>query len=273
MKSLPLYFSIFLALSAVAVAQSSTHDQLLLVSGRRVHVLIAGQGRPAVIFESGFTVGLNEWKSVQPNIASSVTTLSYDRAGLGKSDSGVLPRTPDQIAHDLRTMLRTAQVPPPYILVGHSAGGLYILSFARLFPNEVKGLVFLDAVFAPYLSWLKAHDSQSWNTVEKGVVGPASPGVHAQWAGLIQSMNSRLKLGHFRVPVIVVASDQPTPPFKPQSDVEEWMRVQGEFVAAMPQGRLIVTHGSHEIPEQQPQLTVRVIRQIMQDVEKEGQGP
>jgi pimeloyl-ACP methyl ester carboxylesterase len=228
-----------------------------------------GRGEPTVIFESGFTVGLQDWAKVQSEIAKTHATMSYDRAGLGRSDLGGDPRTADQIAHDLHAALRAARLHPPYVLVGHSAGGLYIQSFAHLYSKEVRGLVFLDAVLASYVDWLKTHDPGAWNDLEEGVVRPAPLGVRQQWAALGQSLKQvRAALPFPHVPTMVVVSDRPAPPFKPAADVKEWLKLQEEFAHEIPGAKLIVTHGGHEIPEEQPQLAINAIDQVTAAADK-----
>jgi len=249
---------------AIAAAQPESREQMVDVGGRRIHVLVEGQGEPAVIFESGFTVGITEWRKVQPEIAKTHVTLTYDRAGLGQSDPDQASRTADQVAHDLHAVLEAAKVHPPYVLVGHSAGGFYIQAFAHLYPSEVRGLVFLDPVLPSFLEWLRTRDPGTWKNVEEGVVRPASVGVHQQWAAVDESVKQvRAALPLPRVPTIVVASDAPAPPFKVNAGVNEWMKMQDEFVRAVPKAKLIVTHGGHEIPEEQPELTIQAIDDVL----------
>jgi pimeloyl-ACP methyl ester carboxylesterase len=250
--------------AGVSAAQLAARDQMVDVGGRRIHVLVEGEGRPAVIFESGFTQGCKEWEKVQAEIAKAHVTMSYDRAGLGQSDPGRTPRTASQIVRDLHAALRAANVHPPYVLVGHSAGGLYIQMFAHLYPKEIRGLVFLDAVLPSFLDWLKMRDPEAWKDIEEGVVRPASLGVQQQWAAIGESakqVRAALPLPH--VPTIVVASDAPAPPFKHDGGVIQWMRMQEEFARAVPEAKLIVTHGGHEIPEEQPELAITAIDEVI----------
>ena len=118
---------------------------LVDVGGRRMHIDCTGQGSPAVILESGLGDSFVSWHKVQPQIANFTRVCSYDRAGLGYSDSSPLPRTSDVIAKELHALLHAAGVSPPYILVGHSMGGFDVRLYASLYRSEVVGMVLVDA--------------------------------------------------------------------------------------------------------------------------------
>jgi pimeloyl-ACP methyl ester carboxylesterase len=113
---------------------------------RRVHLFVLGDGTPAVVFEAGISATSLNWRGVQQTIAPTTRAVAYDRSGLGWSDPGTTPRTASNIAGELRAALREDGVEPPYILVGHSFGGLLVRRFASLYPAEVAGLVLLDAL-------------------------------------------------------------------------------------------------------------------------------
>lgn len=114
------------------------------VAGVRIHLHESGSGSPAVVLESGISATSISWALVQPEIAKFARVCSYDRAGLGWSDAAKAPRTPSQLARELRDLLAAAQIPAPYVLVGHSFGGLVIRAFAALYPSDVAGLVLVD---------------------------------------------------------------------------------------------------------------------------------
>jgi pimeloyl-ACP methyl ester carboxylesterase len=119
--------------------------QMVDVGGHRLHLYCEGEGSPTVILEGGHGVAALAWTLTQPLIATSVRTCAYDRAGLGWSELGPNPRTPERIAQELRTLLGNAGIEPPYVLVGHSIGGKHIRMYTELYPDDVLGLVFVDA--------------------------------------------------------------------------------------------------------------------------------
>ncbi len=118
---------------------------LIDVGGHRLSARIAGKGMPAVVFEAPFGGTKQAWKRVWRQVASFTSVVVYDRAGLGESDSGPFPRTTFRIVEDLRRLLDRSGIRPPFVLVGHSFGGLYVQAFARRQPTLVAGIVLVDS--------------------------------------------------------------------------------------------------------------------------------
>ncbi|MEU5695337.1 alpha/beta hydrolase [Actinosynnema sp. NPDC020468] len=116
------------------------------VDGRRIFVHRTGRGGPAAVFLPGAgAVGL-DYLGVQEEVARFTTAVGYDRGGTGYSDPLPLPRTAAAVAAELRALLRAQGLPGPHVLVAHSLGGLYAHRFAQLYPGDVAGLVWLDAL-------------------------------------------------------------------------------------------------------------------------------
>ena len=119
--------------------------QLVDVGGHRLHLHCTGTGSPTVVLEPGQGGVSSDLAWIAPAVAQHTTVCVYDRAGRGWSDATDNPQDGAQIAADLHTLLHRAQVPGPYVLAGHSFGGLYVQAFAAQFPDEVAGLVLLDS--------------------------------------------------------------------------------------------------------------------------------
>jgi pimeloyl-ACP methyl ester carboxylesterase len=112
--------------------------------GRRLYLLEKGSGETTVLFESGIAATNLNWCHIQEKVSSFSTTASYDRSGLGWSSPCRSPRTPTNIASELHQMLSEAGIKPPYVLVGHSFGGLVMRRFALLYPEEVTSIILVD---------------------------------------------------------------------------------------------------------------------------------
>ena len=120
--------------------------RLVDLGGYRLHLNIQGDGPgPAVVLEAGMGSFSSNWYWVQQELASTMRVVASDRAGLGWSDRGSLPRDAVTIAQELHTALVVAGIDGPYVLAGHSFGGLPVRAFAGLFPDETVGLVLVDA--------------------------------------------------------------------------------------------------------------------------------
>ena len=119
--------------------------KMIDVSGSRMHLYCVGQGSPTIILDSGLSDTWLHWHKVQPRVAEFTRVCSYDRAGLGWSEPSPRPRTSRVIAEELHALLKKAQVPPPFVLVGHSMGGLNVRMYVSLYPSDVVGMVLVDA--------------------------------------------------------------------------------------------------------------------------------
>lgn len=115
------------------------------VDGHKMHLYATGQGSPAILFESGGAGWCMDWTIIQQEVSKFATAVSYDRSGFGWSEPGALPRDAGQIEQELYSLLKKAEIKQPYILVGASFGGHIIRLFASLHPNEVAGIILLDA--------------------------------------------------------------------------------------------------------------------------------
>lgn len=112
--------------------------------GLRLYLLEKGSGGTTVLFESGIAATNLNWCHIQEKVSNFSTTASYDRGGLGWSSPCRSPRTPINLASELHKMLNGAGIKPPYILVGHSFGGLVVRRFALLYPEEVTSIILVD---------------------------------------------------------------------------------------------------------------------------------
>jgi pimeloyl-ACP methyl ester carboxylesterase len=121
--------------------------QLVDVGGYRLHINCTGTGSPTVVIEAGLGDWSTSWAGyVQPEVAKTTRVCTYDRAGLGWSDASPLPSDAAQFAKELHTLLQNANVPGPYVMVGHSLGGLIVRVFAHDYASEVVGVVLVDSM-------------------------------------------------------------------------------------------------------------------------------
>jgi pimeloyl-ACP methyl ester carboxylesterase len=119
--------------------------ELVDVGGYHLHLACQGAGRPTVVMEAAIGETGLMWSLVQPAVAQTTRTCVYDRAGLGWSDASPRARTAEVMVQELHRLLSNAEVPGPYVLVGHSFGGLLVRLYAVRYPQEVAGLVLVDS--------------------------------------------------------------------------------------------------------------------------------
>jgi hypothetical protein len=126
--------------------------QAVDIGGRSLNLFCSGEGSPVVILDSGGHTAGYSWINVQPDIAKFTRACWYDRAGYGWSDPGPSPRTFTAIARDLHALLQNAKIPPPYVLVGATAGAFHVRVYNGLYSNEVVGAVLVHGSDPDYFA-------------------------------------------------------------------------------------------------------------------------
>jgi pimeloyl-ACP methyl ester carboxylesterase len=138
-----------MAYQAVATAIDGRNHpapgRMVDVGGFQMHISCMGEGSPTVVLEPGGGANSLAWYLVQPEIAKTTRVCAYDRAGMGWSDPGPHPRDGRHIADELHALLHAADIPAPYVLAGWSYGGLFVRAYTLQYPEDVAGLVLLDA--------------------------------------------------------------------------------------------------------------------------------
>jgi pimeloyl-ACP methyl ester carboxylesterase len=256
--------------------------------GFKLHINCSGAGSPAVVLEAGFPGSSLDWTLVQPVVAEFTTVCSYDRAGLGWSEKGAGPRSSSEIAEELRTLLTKADVPGPYVLVGHSLGGLYARAFVRKFPTSVIGMVLVDAThedqwdFETSRHWeVPGHHSIQVRRPEVQRPPAAAAILKEMWAteawkAAEQAERNAIKLTVSEaqraakrlpaIPVIVLSAGSEigwNDDVGPQE--LKGQQLQREMAALSPLGKWVPVPGAnHYIHLSQPAVVVDAIRQVVQ---------
>jgi pimeloyl-ACP methyl ester carboxylesterase len=245
-------------------------DRMVDAGGHTLHMRIGGQGPATVVLEGGFDAPLSSWDKVHGEVARFARVVSYSRAGIGSSQPGPKPRTARQIATELHTALGKAGLKPPYVLVGHSAGYLYLRLFAHLYPDDVAGLVLVDPAVEDFYPWFKKNRPDAWEAmVEEAKGGPK--GLQDQLEALETTLEQvRAARPLPKVPVTVLTATKPWPPVMTKETLEVWLRMHKEFVGSVPGARHVVTDRSdHNMPGNQPGLIVDAIKGL---IESKGPG-
>jgi pimeloyl-ACP methyl ester carboxylesterase len=132
--------------------------RLINVGGYEMHIYCSGEGSPTVILDGASVDTVSGWHWVQTELAKSTRVCAYDRPGLGWSDLGPEPRDATQNAEQLHRLLEQAGIPGPYMLVGHSLGGLYMRVFAAHYADEVAGMALIEGTHPDFLARLGQPD-------------------------------------------------------------------------------------------------------------------
>lgn len=143
------------------------------VGGYHLHINCMGAGSPAVIIEAGWGAWSLEWSGIQQEVAKTTRVCTYDRAGMGYSEAGLLPRNAEQFARELHALLERANIEEPYVMVGHSLGGLPVRIFAHTYPTKVSGIVLIDSMSPRQMTQPHVEISPPTPPQSKGVSFPS----------------------------------------------------------------------------------------------------
>jgi pimeloyl-ACP methyl ester carboxylesterase len=272
------------------------------VGGYKMHMDCIGEGTPTVILDSGLGDSYVSWRKVQPQIAKFTRVCSYDRAGIGFSDSSSQPRTSKVIAGELHALLRASGVPQPYVLVGHSMGGYDVRVFASMYRDEVAGMVLVDAShpdqenrFPPELknmegSWRREAEFMEYS-MPFGVPrlfgfcddDPVTRAAECNWHTAAESV-AELKafpesaaqtaatdsLGDMPLAVLSHDPDKPSADFpadlaKPIN--QAWEKMQQELAHLSTRGtQIIAKNSSHYIQIDRPDVVIEAVRSVVAQV-------
>jgi len=236
-----------------------------------VQASIAGEGRYTVIFESGFGTGLNAWRKVAPELAKNARVVAYSRAGHGSSEARPEPRTIEQNTKELEELIAARKLAPPFILVGHSYGGLLMRAYAARHPEQVAGMVLIDPSDERFNTALRkvdakrvaADDEQFAKIVppkfqpELKLLQPVLDGAAPPYSGKLPD-----------VPTVVLTSVQQAE--KPMFFLETPEAVaikkslHADFLRQFSKGSQVVTDKSgHNIQLEEPELVVAAVKQVI----------
>jgi pimeloyl-ACP methyl ester carboxylesterase len=230
-----------------------------------------GAGSPTIVMETGQDGPHLDWYKVVPAIRGSNRTCTYDRANIGASDKAPTPRTSADVVADLHRLLAVAGIEPPYLLVGHSLGGISMRLFASTHPDEVVGLVLVDPTPTTILDdACGILDAAACQEIRAEFEPPLADGVD-----LVGSAKAIEVAGPLpAVPLVVLAADDHglttvDPAVRRQFEAK-WRARQQELAASMPGGRLEVVSSGHNIQALHPEAVIAAIRAVLTRVLRPG---
>jgi pimeloyl-ACP methyl ester carboxylesterase len=248
---------------AEAPATPSATGQRVSIGDRALYLDCTGEGAPTVVLEGGIT---DDWTAVQPGVAATTRVCSYDRPDSPGSRSDPTPvRTAQEVVDDLAALLAAAGERGPFVLVGHSMGGLYVQLYAYRHPDEVAGLVLVD----PTPEEFSARLADMLTAL--GTPAPLpSPDVSTDETSFQQLREARVAGELPRVPLIVLSHGRPDdssqrPPGWPLDEEERILRELHAGIAALVPGsrHVIAERSGHDIHKEQPELVISSILDVV----------
>lgn len=231
------------------------------IEGRRVEYVMTKNKPDVVVFENGLGGTLHWWAKVYPEISRNSTAFAYNRAGYGESATALTPRDGVHIVDELRATLRSKDLKPPYILVGHSLGGLYMQLFARRYPEEVKALILVDSTHPDQLKGNGA--LEKWPFLLRLALNiTLSETSKAELAALDRTGEQLLSLPSYTSgPVFILSA------LKPMSETSELATDGNEkrkdLLRLYPGAKQIWVDSGHSIPLDKPDAVISAIEEVL----------
>lgn len=249
--------------------QQPLRPQTATVREVELQYVVAGEGHPHLVLENGAGVPVAGWeKLAREGLLDIGTVLAYSRPGVRGSGRPTRPQTADEILATLRNLLEIVGLTPPYLLVGHSLGGLYVNLFARLYPAEVSGVVFLEAAHPQDPEQLKSATTPLSRALQSvsNAFAKRRPGNDLLEMAFVKQTAAQVEAaGPFpRVPVAVITGAKRPPRLLfPPHMYEVRLANQERLAALSPHSRHIMAGRSSHFPQiTEPQLVLDAIRRV-----------
>ena len=233
-----------------------------IVNGHRLFGLLSGEEETTVILDAGLGGTIDDWSKVQPEVAIFSKVFSCDRAGLGKSESpSYIPRTCKDITSDLRGLLAAAGLRPPYILVAHSWSGINARWFANQYPDEIAGMVLIDAVHEDkYKHFEKVLSKEKSERMWEFVKDPSKNDENIDRIASIEQVHNNQIAFDFPLIILTRATD-------PDELNKIETNLQSEFLKLSRNSKQYFSkYNDHHIHSAEPELVINSIRQIVETI-------
>ena len=264
---------LLLAFTTHAAAQQST---LVTVAGRQVEVVRMGEGSPTLVLESGGGEAASQWSRILPELARQTRVITYSRAGFGKSTASTLPGSPPLSVAELHSLLQALGESGPFILGGHSWGGLLVRLYASTFPGDVVGLVLIDSTHEAQVARYEAmKPGFTFADMIRPLLVKAPPAVRDLYEQVIrvgaeQKVEGMTPLRD--LPLAVITAIKPCPPEESWTCSDPrvwpvWRQLHSEWTERSTASLHIVSvKTGHYVMNDQPTLIVDALKFVLDQV-------
>lgn len=251
------------ASAALQGCASLTGTALARVQGREVEFIAARHAGPAVVFENGLGGTVDWWARVWPEIAREHSALAYNRPGYGRSQAADDAFDGQQVVERLRALLQAQQMPPPYVLVGHSLGGLYMQLYARSHPAEVAALVMVDSTHPEQLRGQGA--PEHWPAATRIAFNALGSDTARREFATIDATGQRVLAWPAPPPEVAVWVLSARRPMSDRSALADDANAKRAALADLyPGARQVWVDSGHGIPLERPEAVIAAIREAIQ---------
>lgn len=238
------------------------------VGDRSLYLECVGEGTPTIVMDSGLGRDHTAWEQVVPELRGANQTCTYDRANVGESDEALTPRTSADVVADVHGLLEAGGIPAPYVLVGHSFGGISMQLYTSTYPADVAGLVLVDSTPPTFLDDACAVVDAAGCESMTAEFDP-SRGEGLDLVGSADALSAAGPLPD--VPLVVLVADDHSQDAITDAGVLQrfeamWQGRQSELAASVPGGRMELVSSGHTIQSQRPEAVTEAIRSVISEL-------
>ncbi|MBK3517181.1 alpha/beta fold hydrolase [Carboxylicivirga marina] len=253
--------------------KESDSERIVSFDDFDLHIKDNGTGKPTVIIEAGLGFGLMHYDTLQTLIPHFTRVISYDRPGLGNSTQSPNPRILPNYVNELKQFLDHEKIKPPYILVGHSLGGLIIRYFTHMYPDHVAGLVFIDHPHEDWFEYIRtthaAEDIIKFNKIFDPSLNQTTGIIKEEWeqyeinCELIKGIEIPSQIPVRMITAIKYGRNQESVGYH-RDDMKVWADMQASIIENVQDAeQIITTKSGHSIHLTEPELVVNAIKELV----------
>ena len=253
--------AVSLTVPVLAGCTSLPGSQVQRVNGHGVELALSRHGGVPVVFENGLGGQMTWWRDVLAELARDTTTLAYNRPGYGQSSPTDMPRDGQHVVEELRALLRAQHLNPPYVLVGHSLGGLYMQLFARRYPQETLALVLVDSTHPRQLDGEGALEKRA--LIVRGLLRVVATGTAREELRLLPDTGQQVLAlpAPPDTPVFVLSAAKPLAEHSAAADDANAKR--RDIARLYPSAQQVWVDSGHAMPLEKPDAIVAAVRQAL----------
>jgi pimeloyl-ACP methyl ester carboxylesterase len=232
--------------------------------GNDIEFSSLGSNSPVLVFETGAGPTMSTWEPIFEPLSVSSRVFAYNRPGYARSSMDQVPQNISQVANQLKANLIKTGHTAPYVLIGHSYGGLIINAFARLYPNETKAVILLDATHPDQTDFFKEEHPFLYGILTTAMISSDAP----YEMTLLNGARSEFKsLPSFPdVPLLVLTADEQSSIFESKEIRKQWILFQKDLASMSTRSTHLIIKGSgHFIHQDKPNIVIREIQKILME--------
>ncbi|MFO7585370.1 MAG: alpha/beta hydrolase [Anaerolineales bacterium] len=244
-------------------------NQTIKLSDFIIEYSLKGESNTSIVLINGFRMPLDSWNMLYPDIEKLGKVFAYNRLGVGNSSKAMSDQTGSTVVETLRNLLKAVDLAPPYVLVGHSLGGIFTNLYARMVPEEVSGIVLVDAAHPDEPK--KQNELQQHNFVSainnwlKSIECIFDKYKYSEYEKIDETINQLNNARGFpQVPLVVVSGTKKMP-FVPEKNFEVHLQFQKELAALSSNSKHYIAEGSGHFPQiTEPEIVLAAIKDVVE---------